>query len=80
VSLHRMITKHTTGAGAVEALWRGTVVEITAGGAWVRIPRLTGDDPVGPLPTVPEVAAGDRVIVAAVEGRTDDLLILAVGG
>lgn len=41
------------------------------------IPRLTGDEVHGPVPWVGvRPAEGDRVLVAAVEGRMTDLMVL----
>lgn len=58
---------------------RGTVTRVDAGGlARVEVPRLripeTG--PLEALETDPPLAAGDRVLVAEVEGRAGDLVIL----
>lgn len=65
------------GQDTVPALWRGTVVEVTGAGFWCTVPHLAGVHPLGPMPSaVQGVQVGSRVIVAAIEGRKDDLLIL----
>lgn len=64
---------------AVPSLWRGTVVEALSNGlVWVKVPRLAGDDPIGPMPTMPlTVRAGDAVLVGAVEDSRADLMVVA---
>ena len=60
------------------ALWRGSVVEVLATGlVWVRIPRMSGQDPIGPLQTAqPGLVIGDNVIVGAIGGDVNDLVVL----
>jgi hypothetical protein len=64
---------------AVASLWRGTVVEALSNGlVWVKVPRLAGDDPIGPMPTLPlTVRAGDAVLVGAIEDSRADLMVVA---
>lgn len=70
--------RKASGQDAVPALWRGTVTEVRPDGIWCTVPHLAGVHPLGPMPTaVPGLAVGARVIVAAIEGRKDDLIVLA---
>ena len=73
------------GANRIPAVWRGTVVFIRSedsasgarAGVYVRVPRLLKDQTLGPLPVVGTVpSVGDRVLVVAIEGRRDQLIIL----
>lgn len=61
---------------------RGTVSAVQSDGRlWVTVPRISGSDSVGPLPTVvfPRPAVvGDGVLVQAVEGRREDLIVTAL--
>ncbi|WP_427017879.1 hypothetical protein ACQCSX_04490 [Pseudarthrobacter sp. P1] len=66
------------GSNQVPALWRGTVTLVQDGRAWVLIPRLLGNAEAGPLPCVgPAPSVGASVIIGAIEGRLDDLIVLA---
>lgn len=66
------------GQNAVPALWRGTVAYVRAEGVFCTVPHLAGVHPLGPMPSaVPGLVEGARVIVAAIEGRRDDLMVLA---
>lgn len=60
-------------------VYRGEVVKVEADARlWVVVPRLSGSSPVGPLPTVvfPRPAvAGDRVLVQALEGAREQLIV-----
>ncbi|QWY81929.1 minor tail protein [Arthrobacter phage Sicarius2] len=75
-------TRSTSGSGVARTseLWRGSVAEVFADQtAQVIVPHL-GDDvePIGRIPSlVPNLAVGARVIVGAIEGRVDDLVVLA---
>ncbi|MGL3805838.1 hypothetical protein ACSYDW_07035 [Paeniglutamicibacter sp. R2-26] len=64
--------------GRVEAVWRGTITEVLSGGhVWVEVPGLAGAEPVGPLPVFGAAAPlGTQVLVLAVGGRRDDLVVL----
>lgn len=84
-ALHEMVTKskratrQDNGQDRLPALWRGIVHEAGTAGVWCLIPHLTGTDPVGPLPSVVSgLVPGDRVVLGAIEGRADDLLVLAL--
>jgi hypothetical protein len=50
-----------------------------AGSYFVQVPRVHGDDELGPFESVVLVGAllaGDRIVMAPVEGRADDLIII----
>lgn len=71
-------TRSASGQGAIPALWRGTVSEVRGTSIWCTVPHLAGPHQLGPMPTaVPGLAVGARVIIAAIEGRKDDLMVLA---
>ncbi|QIN94351.1 minor tail protein [Arthrobacter phage Abba] len=74
--------KPTSGAVSISELWRGQVAEVFADGtAQVIVPHLSGDEPVGRIESlVPNLAIGARVIVGAIEGRRDDLVVLSALG
>lgn len=61
---------------------RAVVLEVLESGlVWVRIPSLTEDAPVGPLPcaVLPRaLQVGDEVAVAHMDGQRTELLVLAV--
>lgn len=62
-------------------LWRGNVVRLDGRQAWVEVPALYGDNPAGPFDMIDfiddvEARPGDRVLVAAVGGDQDDLVIV----
>ncbi|MFT4471694.1 hypothetical protein ACMX2H_17475 [Arthrobacter sulfonylureivorans] len=63
-------------------LYRGVVVEVTESGPWVTVPRLYGEQAIGPIPSSAgmELHPGDRVILGAIENRLDDLIILSNTG
>jgi hypothetical protein len=69
----------SSGAEGVSELWRGYVVEVFEDGtASVVVPRLSGDDPVGRIPSlVRNLAIDARVIVGAIEGRIEDLVVMS---
>jgi hypothetical protein len=62
------------------ALWRGEIVEVLSSGlVWVMIQRMAGQDPVGPINATPRgLVPGDKVIVGAVGGDVNDLLVLSL--
>ena len=69
------------GSGGLPGMWRATVTR--ASPPYVQVPRLTGDDEVGPCETAhlqEPLAAGDKVWVGAIEGRAGQLVILARRG
>lgn len=59
-------------------LWRGEIVEVLSNGlVWVLIPRMGGQDPVGPINAVPSgLVPGDGVIVGAIGGDVSDLIVM----
>ncbi|MCQ9384458.1 hypothetical protein [Brevibacterium moorei] len=62
---------------------RGTVKSVAGDRVWLLVPRWFQDEPVGPVQAVkgPEpYAEGQRVLVAAVDGSRDDLIVLGVLG
>lgn len=75
----KMRTTSSTGGALVSELWRGYVVEVFSDNtAQVVVPRLAGDDPIGRIPSlVPDLAVDARVIVGAIEGRIEDLVVLS---
>lgn len=79
--LSKKLAQAASGApvpGRVEAVWRGTIAEILSSGhVWVEVPALAGSEPVGPLPVFGATAPlGAQVLVLAVGGRRDDLVVL----
>lgn len=64
--------------GLVPTVWRGTVLEVRGDGlVWVKVPALAGEEPLGPLPVFGVVVpSGTSVLVLAVGGRRDDLVVL----
>lgn len=70
----------TSGRGAIPSIWRGSVAEIyTDGTVAALVPSLYGDQAVRMPCVVAALAVGDRVLIAAIEGRRDDLIVLAPG-
>jgi len=69
-----------TGRGVVEGIWRGRIVEQYADN-WVSIvvPNLLNDQAVRAPCVVGGLTVGSLVLVAAVEGRIDDLVVIAPG-
>lgn len=60
------------------ALWRGQVAEVLSNGlVWVFVPRMSGQDPIGPINAVPAgLVVGDGVIVGAIGGDVNDLIVM----
>lgn len=77
-NLHHLVTQPSrTGRGTNPSVWRGVVVNLTPNAVWVRAPTLADDD-LTATNTIPgDLTPGDRVIIAAVEGRVDNLVVLA---
>lgn len=64
---------------AAAGVWRGRVTRVVDGYPYVELPRLAAGYEYGPLEalvSVSSVAVGDRVLVAFVEGRADDPVIV----
>lgn len=72
------------GAGAYNGVYRAQVVQPPAGftGLWVVVPRINGDEPMGPCDAIGSGAFlyGDRVMVTTVAGLKDDLVVLGKVG
>lgn len=74
----RKAQRMQTGEDRIPAAWRAEVTEITEEGAWVMVPRLTGDARHGPVDRLENLflAVGDRVLVLMVEGRKDSPVVV----
>jgi len=70
----------SSGRGAIPSIWRGTIVEVYADGRVAAVvPSLYGDQAINMPCVVAGLDAGDRVLLAAIEGRRDDLVVIAPG-
>ncbi|ALF01232.1 hypothetical protein FDH47_gp21 [Arthrobacter phage Brent] len=71
-----------SGTGRTSELWRGYVSEVYSDETvQLVVPRLGGDAPIGRYPAlVRNLMIGANVVVGAVEGRVDDLVVLAAVG
>lgn len=76
-SLHTFLTpKNSTGRGAHPSLWRGTVAHATPTSVHVNIAGFP--EALLATTTLPQdLIPGERVIIGAVEGRIDHLVVLA---
>jgi hypothetical protein len=71
---------HPSGRNAIPSIWRGIIVETyTDGTVGALVPSLFADQAVRMPCVVAGLVAGDRVILAAIEGRSDDLIVIAPG-
>jgi hypothetical protein len=69
-----------SGRAAIPSVWRGKIVELyTDRTVAALVPSLYGDQAMRMPCVVAGLAAGDRVLVVAVEGRADDLIVIAPG-
>ena len=69
-----------SGRGAVPSIWRGSIVELYADQTVAAlIPSLYEDQAMRMPCVVAGLAPGDRVLIAAIEGRDDDLIVIAPG-
>ena len=69
-----------SGRGAVPSIWRGQLVEVYADGTVAAVvPSLYGDQALSMPCVVAGLVVGDRVLIAAIEGRADDLVVIAPG-
>lgn len=69
-----------TGRGSIPSAWRGRIVEMyTDQTVAAVIPSLYGDQAMRVPCVVAGLAVGDRVILLAIEGRSDDLIVIAPG-
>jgi hypothetical protein len=70
----------SSGRGAIPSIWRGSIVETYADGTVAAVvPSLYGDQAIRMPCVVADMTPGARVLVAAIEGRRDDLIVLAPG-
>lgn len=77
-SLHTHLDQRSrTGRGSHPSLWLGVIVNITATAVWVRVPTLAQDDLAATNTIAGALAPGDRVVVGLMEGRVDNLVVLA---
>lgn len=61
------------------SIHRGTITKLTADGAYVSIPTVSGLSSIGPCEVIPnDYSIGDIVAVANVSESTDDLAILGI--
>lgn len=68
------------GRASIPSLWRGEIVEAYSDGTVAAlVPSLLGDQSVRMPSAVSGLKPGDRVIVGAIEGRTDDLVTITRG-
>lgn len=77
-SLHQHFDQRSrTGRGSHPSLWLGVIVNITPSSVWVRVPQLAQDDIEATNVIAGDLAPGDRVVVGLMEGRVDNLVVLA---
>lgn len=61
-------------------VWRANVIRLDGRRVWVEVPALFGDNPAGPFDVLDtgevEIHAGSRVLVTAVNGDQDDLVVI----
>lgn len=70
----------SSGRAAIPSIWRGNIVELYADQTVAAtIPSLYDDQAMHIPCVVAGLAVGDRVLVAAIEGRRDDLIVIAPG-
>jgi hypothetical protein len=76
----RAPVRSTSGRGAVPSIWRGVIVETYADGRVAAlVPSLYEDQAMRMPCVVAGLVVGDRVLIAAIEGRRDDLVVIAPG-
>jgi hypothetical protein len=69
-----------TGRGVIPSIWRGSIVETyTDGTVAALIPNLLGDQAVRMPCVVTGLTIGAPVLIAAIEGRIDDLIVITPG-
>lgn len=74
--------KRPSGAGraAIPSLWRGEILESYSDGTVsALVPSLLGPEAVRIPSAVPDLAPRDRVVIGAIEGRTEDLVVIIRG-
>jgi hypothetical protein len=69
-----------TGRAAIPSIWRGRIVEVyTDQTVAALVPSLYGDQAMRMPCAVAGLTIGARVLIAAIEGRSDDLVVIAPG-
>lgn len=69
--------KRSSGEQRLSGLHRGEVVNLNGGLSYFILPRITGTQVHGPYPYLPAgLEVGSKVLVGAIDGRMDDLIIL----
>ena len=72
-------TKAVGGEKRLQGLHRGEIVNVAGAHAYFILPRITGTQVHGPYASlVTGLAAGDRVLVGAIDGRIDDLIVMHI--
>jgi hypothetical protein len=70
----------SSGRGAIPSIWRGNIVEVYSDQTVAAlVPSLYGDQAHRMPCVVAGLVVGDRCLVAAIEGRADDLIVIAPG-
>lgn len=74
----RRTRRTESGQDRVPSAWRAEVTEVTTAGAWLRIPRLTGESRHGPVEQLEGLTleVGDRVLVVMLSGRKDEPVVV----
>lgn len=68
------------GRAAIPSLWRGQIIEAYSDGTVSGlVPSLLGAEPVRMPSALADLKRGDRVIIGAIEGRTEDLVVIMRG-
>lgn len=74
--------KRPSGAGraSIPSLWRGEIVEAYSDGTVsALVPSLLGPETVRMPSAIADLTPGDRVVIGAIEGRTEDLVVIIRG-
>jgi hypothetical protein len=80
LSQFRSRPPQASGRGAIPSVWRGIIVETyTDGTVGATVPSLFGDQAVRMPCVVAGLTVDARVLVVAIEGRSDDLIVIAPG-
>lgn len=79
-SLRSKPASSSSGRGSIPSVWRGSIVETYDDGTVAaRVPSLYGEEAVRIPTVVAGLTVGARVLIVAIEGRRDDLVVLTVG-
>jgi hypothetical protein len=69
-----------SGRGVIPSVWRGAIVEVYADQTVAALVPSLYDDQAMTMPcVVAGLVPGDRVLIVAIEGRRDDLVVIAPG-